>query len=63
MAEGKDVVQTVEKEVWVFQDVVHAALKGLGGVPQAKGHKRKFETAKMGGIAFFWMSSRWTGIW
>jgi hypothetical protein len=62
-AEGKDVVQIVEKEVWVFQYLVHAALKGLGGVPHAKEHTIIFETVKRGGITIFWMSSGLTGIW
>jgi hypothetical protein len=44
----KDVVQVDESEREAFEEVVHEALEGLGGVAEAKGHDKVFVEAKGG---------------
>jgi hypothetical protein len=47
--EDEDVVQVGEAEVESSQNVVHKALKHMGGVAQAEGHEGELEKAEWSG--------------
>jgi hypothetical protein len=62
--ENEDIIYVDEAEVESPQNVVHEALKRLGGVAQAEGHEKGNSNRPKGVVmAVFLMSSGCTGIW
>jgi hypothetical protein len=53
MAGNEDIIQVGEAEEKVFEDVIHETLKGLGCIPEAEGHERKFDTSEKSGYGGF----------
>jgi hypothetical protein len=41
-----NVVQIHEEEIEAINDAVHHLLEGVAGIPQSKGHAKKFEETK-----------------
>jgi hypothetical protein len=53
MAGNEDIIQVREAEGKVFEDVIHETLKGLGCIPEAKGHEREFKKSERSGYGGF----------
>jgi hypothetical protein len=61
--EDKDVVQVDETEIESQQNIVHEALKRLGGIGKPKDIKGNSNRPNVVVMAVFCISSGWGGIW